>query len=345
MTSPERNRRAFRIAPNAPGANATGLAGKEAGFVSLLLIVAFGLLGCHSKEKPSPLSEADSSFVSPYRNTRSDIAYAGTESCAPCHPTYVEDFRNHPMGRSMMRPLEAAPIERYDKAAHNPFRKFGYELLVQLESGHTYHNLIRRDRNEKEIYTIRQEVSFVVGSGAHARAYISQRDSYLFQTPVNWFSTVQRWDLAPNVTNEHPDELIVPIEPVCLFCHADHAEPDEAAMNRYPAPLPAHLAIGCERCHGPGSLHVEQRAGNEPRQEIDDTIVNPARLVPHLRDAVCEQCHLQGQARILRAGRKTFDFRPGLPLQQFWSIFVAKPGKEEGFKAVGQFELMQMSRC
>src|SRR5207253_975908 len=82
-----------------------------------------------------------------------------------------------------------------------------------------------------------------------------------------------------------------------------------------------------ERCHGPGELHVQrQRERRTEPGDWDDTIVNPSRLEPALREAVCEQCHLQGQARVLRRGRGVFDYRPGLPLHLSWTVFEKPPG-------------------
>ena len=39
----------------------------------------------------------------------------------------------------------------------------------------------------------------------------------------------------------------------------------------------------------------------------DYTIVNPGRLGWPLREAVCQQCHLGGAARVVRRGRKRAD--------------------------------------
>ena len=50
--------------------------------------------------------------------------------------------------------------------------------------------------------------------------------------------------------------------------------------------------------------------------------MNPARLQPALREAVCQQCHLQGDIRVVRAGRSLTDYRPGLPLSSIESVFV-----------------------
>ena len=78
--------------------------------------------------------------------------------------------------------------------------------------------------------------------------------------------------------------------------------------------------------------------------ELDDTIVNPRRLEPALREAVCQQCHLQGRLRIQRRGREPFDFRPGLPLHLFWSVFVQPPEATRDRKAVTHVEQMMASR-
>ena len=115
----------------------------------------------------------------------------------------------------------------------------------------------------------------------------------------------------------------------------------EGTENRYREPIFQGHAIGCERCHGPGELHV-----NDP-ETIDQeapNIVNPARLEPALRESVCQQCHLQGDTRIVRAGRRLDEYRPGLPLHRFESIFVKGPshGRTRFF---GQVEQMYESRC
>jgi predicted CXXCH cytochrome family protein len=93
-------------------------------------------------------------------------------------------------------------------------------------------------------------------------------------------------------------------------------------------------------------LHVQrQQTLGTGAEGPDTTIVNPVRLAPELREAVCEQCHLQGVARVLRRGRKAFEYRPGLPLHQFLAVFVKPPARADGHKFVGQVEQMHASRC
>jgi tetratricopeptide (TPR) repeat protein len=128
----------------------------------------------------------------------------------------------------------------------------------------------------------------------------------------------------------------------CLYCHCNLAHPNPNTMNRYDPPYFTGFVIGCERCHGPGQLHAEK-----PRRSdgIDYTIVNPKHLPPLLREDVCQQCHLQGEEKVLKVGREQFDYRPGLPLHAFQAVFVKPPQLTKGQKAVTQVEQMHASRC
>jgi Flp pilus assembly protein TadD len=74
------------------------------------------------------------------------------------------------------------------------------------------------------------------------------------------------------------------------------------------------------------------------------TIVNPANLEPSRRDAVCEQCHLIGDRRVLRVDRRDEDYQPGLPFHQVWSVLEPSSGPAEN-RVVGQVEQMHESRC
>ena len=73
------------------------------------------------------------------------------------------------------------------------------------------------------------------------------------------------------------------------------------------------LGIGCERCHGPGALHVEARLANPEAEGPDYTIVNPKHLSLDRRLDVCQQCHLEGTIMLLRDGQTAYSYRPGMP--------------------------------
>src|SRR5262249_41253536 len=67
--------------------------------------------------------------------------------------------------------------------------------------------------------------------------------------------------------------------------------------------------------------------------------------LPHeLRESVCQQCHLEGESRIVHRGLSPFEFRPGLPLDSVWSVFVRASHNGDN-KAVNHVEQMYASQC
>ncbi len=282
--------------------------------------------------------------ASPFRNAKPGVRYVGDAVCAECHRDVAESFRHHPMGQSLALVKDREPIERLDPAGRSVFERIGLEFSIAEQDGRMMHRAVRRGPRGEALVQADAEIAYVMGSGRRGRSYLLERDGYLFQSPASWFTQKQAWDLSPGFEVLYPPERV--IEPVCLFCHSNLAEPVEHARNRYAKPVFRGLSIGCERCHGPGELHVElRRATSLSNEPIDYTIVNPKHLSPELRESVCQQCHLQGERRLERAGRKTFDYRPGLPLHEFWAVFVSDPQSSPTYKAVGQVEQMHESQC
>ena len=50
--------------------------------------------------------------------------------------------------------------------------------------------------------------------------------------------------------------------------------------------------------------------------------MNPAKLSPERRDAICMQCHMEGRVSIERAGRHIYDFQPGDSLSDYVRYYV-----------------------
>jgi Tfp pilus assembly protein PilF len=196
----------------------------------------------------------------------------------------------------------------------------------------------QRDRLGKS----QSEVQFVIGSGQRGHSYLTVQEGFLFQTPISWYEQKKLWDLSPGFKSA----TLRPVASECLFCHAGGARPVPQTLNRYEEGVFTSRGISCERCHGPAERHVQyQEQGKHKKGQPDYTIVNPRRLERPLREDVCHQCHLAGETRVLRRGRGVFDYRPGLPLFEFWSIHVASPDVHSVQKAVGHVEQFTASKC
>jgi tetratricopeptide (TPR) repeat protein len=244
------------------------------------------------------------------------------------------------MGRSLA-PIGAIPAAEGDEApGRTLFEVHGLEYAITRREGRVFHQETRRDSSGRILARNEAEVKFVLGSGSQGISYLVERDGFLFQSPISWYVQQKRWDLSPGYEKENP-HFDRPVVSTCLFCHANWVEPVAGTVNRYRQPIFRGHAIGCERCHGPGELHVRSPLIVDGR---DITIVNPAGLEPSLRNAVCEQCHLLGQRRVVKLDRRDEDFRPGLPFDRVWSVFVRTEGQGTA-RFVGQVEQMHESRC
>lgn len=222
------------------------------------------------------------------------------------------------------------------------FSARGLDYAVERRDGRIVHSETRKDDRGNVLASVEAEVTFAVGSGRRGRSYLIERDGFLVQSPISWYAQDGRWDLSPDglALNNHFER---PIDPSCVFCHANQFEPAAGTINAYRPPTFRGPSIGCERCHGPGELHVKSQGLGA--DGIDPTIVNPAKLEPVLREAVCAQCHLAGRSRIERLGRTARDYRPGLPLGEFLAVFLeGKPARGPS-KSVGHVEQMHASRC
>lgn len=193
---------------------------------------------------------------------------------------------------------------------------------------------------EKTHQLIRQ-IAFVVGSGFAARTYLAESGGRLYEMPLTWYTQTEEWDLSPGyeVANKRFGRLV---PDRCMACHNSFPESVPHVEGKYEA-VPA--GIGCERCHGPGSVHVDERLESPaPAGAVDRSIVNPVHLSTARQLDVCEQCHLSGAVSLLREGRDPFGYRPSEPLQEHIALF-GDVADEAGLGVISHAERLRRSAC
>ena len=194
-------------------------------------------------------------------------------------------------------------------------------------------------------HELRRKVDYVIGSGNNNRTYLTSDNGYINEMPVTWYSEKGIWDLSPGY-----DRLNMrfnrPVVAECMHCHNSYNAFEEFSVNRYTGTITE--GISCERCHGPGQLHVDRRmaaADELKRGEVDRTIVNPAHLSAELQMDVCLQCHLQGEISVFKAGKSSSDFRPGMRLTDIKTVFIEDDLPKGDFRIASHGGRISLSSC
>lgn len=276
---------------------------------------------------------------SPFRNTSTKATYVGSSTCIECHDDAYQSYLNtmHSRAFGKVDPGKEPPDGRFFHA------KSGREYRVYRRDGELRHREVIPGRKGKpDVVLADFPLAYTIGSGHHSRSYLIDVDGFLYESPVTWYASRHAWQMSPGYDRPRHFSFARPAPKGCVSCHSGRAQSIGGSLHR----LRIHESrIGCESCHGPGSLHVELRLNPvEPLEGADRTIVNPRRLSRERNESLCAQCHLRGASVAFVRGRKPDDFRPGLPLRDFRIDYrLDSPGRS--MKVTGHLEQMHLSRC
>jgi len=252
-------------------------------------------------------------------------SYVGNETCARCHATIYGSYDQTAMSHASGPATE-------NLIAGNLRNRSGMDYRIYTDNGKVW---LSFERPGDPLVRGKRELLYYIGQGRRGRTYLFSVDGFVFESPVNWYTDRHMWDMAPGYANASEAPMNLPVLSSCLDCHVSGIRPPiEGTENRYKMPLFAQSGVSCERCHGPGSAHVNGGA-----------IVNPAKLAPDRRDAICMQCHLEGNAAIERPGRHLYEYRPGDDLSDYVRYYVIADGPAGGLGANSQFEALAQSMC
>lgn len=300
---------------------------------------AWSRWGNREPNQESPTFPLTPISASPFLNTKPEVKYVGSESCRTCHQGDTMAFRRTGMGRSMadIDLTREPPDAVYE---HAPSKR---RYQVVRKDGQLWHRELLLTAGPPEVVLSEFPVKYVVGSGRHSLTYLVEVDGFMVESPVTWYTSRKAWGMSPGYDTPHHKGFERSVGEGCLYCHAGHAEAVGASLHKVRV---VEASISCERCHGPGALHVEHHSNRKPLKEdgIDRTIVNPRHLPRALAEAICQQCHLRASATIEGRRRGQAAFRPGLPLQDFRQDYKLSAA-DHSMTVVGHVEQMHLSRC
>lgn len=300
-------------------------------FVATLAVV---LLNCHSPEK------------NPFRNAiPGNAQYVGMEKCRDCHFEIYASFTQTGMGLSW-----GLATKQKSAADFSPAKALVYDSVKDLYYkpywvGDSLWITEFRLSGRDTVHQRAEKVTYIVGSGQHTNSHIMNINGYLHQAPITYYTQKGRWDLAPGFEHGMNTRFDRKIEMECITCHNGYPEAVEGSLNKY---TQVKLGIDCERCHGPGSLHVAEKMRGkivDTARETDYTIVNPIKLSTEQQNNLCQRCHLQGIA-VLKEGHSFDEFLPSHRLSQTMDVFMpVYSGDEQHMIMASHVERMKLSRC
>lgn len=274
-----------------------------------------------------------------FRNLQAE--YVGEQACASCHEDLFQSYQSHGMARSLYPLTPENAVEDFSGILVT-HEASGFYYTAYARDGAFYQEEFRLDALGRKTHQLVRRIDYVVGSGTAARSYLTEEGGRYHQLPLTWYTQAGRWDLSPGY-REANARFGRAVPDRCMACHNDVSEPVPFVPGKF---TQIAEGIGCERCHGPGSLHVETRLEDpEPPDSIDYTIVNPAHLALDLRLDVCQQCHLNATVSVLREGREAFGFRPGQPLAAHVALFDLETEEQGTIAVISHADRMRQSPC
>lgn len=267
-----------------------------------------------------PTAMVPDSIEARFRNVATSTAYVGDSACASCHVATAASYAKHSMAKSFHQWTPDVRVEQAMAAAlRNAPSGFAYRVIDS--AGSLWQVETRPDDAAQPRHELRRRIDYVMGSGRLARTYFTEENGRLFQLPLTWYAN-HGWDFSPGYeVNNARFSRMLPDR--CIACHSSYPQAKPHLEGKYPVLRPG---IGCERCHGPGALHVTERSRPnatpvDTSRMHDSTIVNPSRLPLERRLDTCEQCHVHTSVAVLRAKRTAFDFTPARQLEAQYAYF------------------------
>lgn len=287
---------------------------------------------------PHPAAPASSS---PTDAPGDRARYLGAFACAACHE---ERYREFAATTHALTSAKAGPgtIKGSFVPPRNFLKTRNRHLIYEMQARPDgFFQTGRRPAPPGTPYRTGR-IDLVIGSGKLGQSFVQERPDGLFQTPVSYVTAGDTWSCSPGYEDGGID-FDRPVRPACLECHATYVKSAHYRSNAFKV-SDIVLGISCERCHGPGSEHVEHHNRN-PKLTTGAFIVDPRSLSRRARLDLCAQCHAR-----LGAPRSPapFSFRPGRPLEEFFEPAPREPPEkadEASPHAANQLERLEESRC
>jgi hypothetical protein len=311
---------------------------KYAVILVLLQVVSYS---CNSEVSTEKVQVKEETLL--YLNHSDSTKYVGMNTCKPCHQSIYNTFIETGMGKSFDGASREKSSGDFTKASiYDKISNLHYQAYWSDDS--LFIKEFRLDKKDT-IHQRTEQVNYIIGSGQHTNSHMQTVNGYINQMPMTYYTQKKHWDLPPGFENGVNTRFSRKIGLECMTCHNAYPEFVMGSENKFKR---VANGIDCERCHGPGSIHVEQRSTGtkiDTSKYIDYSIVNPAKLSIDAQFDICQRCHLQGNA-VLKDNKSFYDFKPGQKLSDFISVFLPRyENADDEFIMASHADRLKQSAC
>jgi hypothetical protein len=302
---------------------------------SYAILIALPLVGIPNARSqtvtPSAGIEAQKAAGTP----DSSRDFAGDAACERCHAEKAATFHQTAHSLTSRLPAPGSILGSF-AAGGNVMKTANPDLFFRMEQkGNDFFETAVTGA-APFITERREQFAFVIGSGGKGQTYLFWKGNDLFELPVSYWRELG-WVNSPGY-RDGVANFNRPVIPRCLECHASYFHSVPPPMNRYDK-SGFVLGITCEKCHGPGRIHIQSHSA-ESSAKSDTDILNPARFSRDRQMDLCAWCHA-GAGDPIQA---SFSYTPGEQLERYLKLPDPNPAAPIDVHG-SQVELLQRSLC
>lgn len=230
--------------------------------------------------------------------------YVGAGACAKCHAAEFEKW-SHARHGKMLQPAAPASVEGDFTVGAVRLRGATYRLREQAGVYYITESFLSGKEQEHRI-------DYTLGSRRIQHYLTTLPDGRIILLPPSWDVLRKQWFHNIDIVNpEESNRVLLQLwNKNCFGCHVSREEKGfNPASGSYDTRW-ADFGTNCERCHGPGSEHVDRYRQPVTAQGPSRDIVLQTRLDATRNTMVCAQCHSLRDLvnRGYTAGANYYDF-------------------------------------
>ncbi len=208
--------------------------------------------------------------------------YVGSQACAPCHPSeFGKQSASH--HAHSLQLIEGSLLgSALLKAEHSPDNRLRYEQSAGKV-------LVHEEGVPQPVI-----LEWAFGAGAQGSTPIGLWGEQFLEHRFSYYSRMG--GLAP--TFGHAPRVSTPIAELgvlqdkrtisnCFNCHATGVQRSGSEFSL----AGMQPGVQCERCHGPGSVHIQAAERGTSKDEVRREVVNPGRSPARAQIEMCGGCH------------------------------------------------------